>query len=112
MSKDGLLHYGTLLEGSYFGDISILLNEPNQFSYYYDPFMARPVILLSIEKAVFKSICSYHTIPHEILRQKAEERQKLFVNYKMIRILGCMKTVKKNPYFVIKKSTLANLTFM
>lgn len=38
MSKCGLFEYSILSEGSMFGDISLLLNETNQFSYYYDPF--------------------------------------------------------------------------
>jgi signal-transduction protein with cAMP-binding, CBS, and nucleotidyltransferase domain len=37
MSKDGMYQYGILNEGSYFGDISTLLNQPNYFSYFYNP---------------------------------------------------------------------------
>ena len=29
-----MYEYGILHEGSYFGDISILTNQPNEFSYY------------------------------------------------------------------------------
>lgn len=43
MSECGLIDYGKLSEGSIFGDISLLLNETNQFSYYYDPYREKPV---------------------------------------------------------------------
>ena len=39
MEAIGLYNYGILKKGSYFGDISILLNKPNEFSYLYDPFV-------------------------------------------------------------------------
>lgn len=100
MSKDGTFQYGTLLEGSYFGDISILLNEPNQFSYYYDPFTKKPVLMLSIDKVKFLEICDQHPIPHENLILKAKERQKLFGNYRLINLIGIMKTLKRNPTLI------------
>ena len=37
MNKEGLFNYGILRQGSYFGDVSILLDIPNQCSYYYNP---------------------------------------------------------------------------
>ena len=33
MNKECTYEYGQISEGSYFGDISILLREPNSFSY-------------------------------------------------------------------------------
>ena len=103
MSKDGTFHYGTLLEGSYFGDISILLDQPNQFSYYYDPFNARPVLMLSIDRDAFLDICNKHPIPHEHLISAAKERQKLFVSYRVLKLIGYMKTIRKNPVLITKK---------
>lgn len=75
MSKDGTFQYGTLFEGSYFGDISILLDEPNQFSYYFDPFAKRPVLMISIARNNFLDICKKHPIAHENMVSKAKERQ-------------------------------------
>ena len=40
MNKECVYNYGTIQDGSYFGEISILLKEPNGFSYVsnnYDP---------------------------------------------------------------------------
>lgn len=37
MDKNGLYEYGNLKAGSYFGDISILLDQPEEFSYFYNP---------------------------------------------------------------------------
>lgn len=53
MSKDGRFDYGVLSEGSYFGDISVLLKQPSQFSYFFDPFQERPVMMLSIDASLF-----------------------------------------------------------
>lgn len=36
MNSDSMIEYGVLNEGSYFGDISVLLDEPNQYSYIID----------------------------------------------------------------------------
>ena len=36
MDKSGIHEYATLGEGSYFGDISLMLGQPSEFSYYYD----------------------------------------------------------------------------
>lgn len=80
MSKDGFCDYGILYEGSYFGDISVLLNQPNQFSYFYNPFqengpnkmMPRAIRLLSIDKDVFKEVCKAHPIPFQKLVMRAK----------------------------------------
>ena len=37
MDQSGMYDYGILKAGSYFGDISILLNKPNKYSYFYNP---------------------------------------------------------------------------
>ena len=49
MNKYGLLNYGVLEEGNYFGDISIFLNQSNYFSYFFNPNSLEPVYLLTIE---------------------------------------------------------------
>lgn len=38
MDAECQFEYGVLYDGSYFGDISLFFNEPNQFSYAYSPF--------------------------------------------------------------------------
>lgn len=49
MNKDGQYEYGILDEGSYFGDISLLLGEENEYSYFYNPFSEKPINLLQID---------------------------------------------------------------
>ena len=49
-----MIEYGQLSEGSYFGDISILNDEPNEYSYYFDPFTNKPLEMLEIEGCVFR----------------------------------------------------------
>lgn len=34
MNKNGMYEYGIIHESGYFGDISILLNQPSEYSYY------------------------------------------------------------------------------
>lgn len=66
MDKTGLLRYGLLQEGSYFGDISILFDEPSEFSYYYDPyFREQPLQLLSIEASKFQEILARYPLTKE-----------------------------------------------
>ena len=48
MNKDGLYDYGMLSEGSYFGDLSLLLNEPEEFSYLFNPYQDKPIMFLAI----------------------------------------------------------------
>ena len=57
MNKDGLYDYGMLSEGSYFGDISLLLNQPEEFSYFYNPYHEKPIMMLAINSAKFLEIC-------------------------------------------------------
>ena len=49
MNREGMYEYGIIHEGSYFGEISILLNDENEFSYHYNPFYKKPVQMLSID---------------------------------------------------------------
>jgi hypothetical protein len=49
MNREGMYEYGIIHEGSYFGDISLLLNEENEFSYHYNPFYKKPVQMLSLD---------------------------------------------------------------
>ena len=38
MDKNSMLEYSILESGTYFGDISVFLNEPNEYNYCYDPY--------------------------------------------------------------------------
>jgi signal-transduction protein with cAMP-binding, CBS, and nucleotidyltransferase domain len=53
MDKQGLFDYGVIQEGGYFGDISLLLNETNEYSYMYNPHNIKPVILLRLKDEEF-----------------------------------------------------------
>lgn len=50
MDKEGMYDYAIITKGGYFGDISIMLDCPNAFSYMYDPDEeAEPPMLYMIE---------------------------------------------------------------
>ena len=53
MDKNGLYDYGILREGCCFGDISLLLHEPEEFSYFYDPYHTKPILMLEVPSAAF-----------------------------------------------------------
>lgn len=40
MDHTGMYDYGIIQKGSYFGDVSVILRKPNEFSYLYDPNFA------------------------------------------------------------------------
>lgn len=48
MDKYGMYDYGVVSEGSYFGDISVLMQEPAEFSYMYNPFSGKPLMMLTL----------------------------------------------------------------
>lgn len=43
MDQAGLYNYGIIQTGSYFGDVSILTQRPNKYSYMYDPHQQKPL---------------------------------------------------------------------
>lgn len=67
MDKNGLYEYGIIHEGSYFGDISLLLDEPNEYSYCYNPFQDRPIQFLELDASVFKQICRAFPCSYEVM---------------------------------------------
>ena len=100
MNKECAYDYGALEDGSYFGDISILLNEPNNFSYTFNNLSGTPLQLLSISADKFMNICDKFPISKDILTKQAIERKKIFLNYKTIKILSFMKTITRNQRII------------
>lgn len=60
MDKDGLYLYGSIGEGAMFGEISLLRDEPEEFSYYYDKFQTKPIQLLTMPAKEFNAICEQY----------------------------------------------------
>ena len=71
MNKNGLFDYGRLSEGSYFGDISTLENEVNEYSYFSNPHTDKSVQFLSIDSSVFLKICEKYQFSKQIMKEKA-----------------------------------------
>lgn len=57
MDQSGMYDYGVIKAGSYFGDISILLNQPNNYAYFYNPHQENALQLLRIKRSDFLDIC-------------------------------------------------------
>ena len=53
MDKSGLYEYGVLSDGSYFGDISLLLDKNEEFSYFFNPYLKKPIIMLTLTADIF-----------------------------------------------------------
>jgi len=53
MNNNGHYEYAILEEGSYFGEMSILEKKPSYYSYFYDNYSDKPLILLSIKSQDF-----------------------------------------------------------
>jgi hypothetical protein len=69
MNKECAYEYGTISEGSYFGDISVLLREPNSFSYVFNDYESTPLQLLSIDSHQFMNICDNFPCSREVMKQ-------------------------------------------
>jgi len=97
MDKNGLYHYGTVKEGSYFGDISLMLEEPEEFSFYFDPYHTKPILMLEVPSEKFLEICSRYPLDKEVMRQRALDKKQIFQNYKVIMLIKIMKGIFNNP---------------
>lgn len=96
MNNECTYEYGILSKGSYFGDISILLNNPNFYSYAYNDLQPIPLQLLSISSENFLSICDQFSFSKDVMTLKAKKREEKFNNYKTLKLLKYMKTLIKN----------------
>jgi len=97
MNKEGLYEYGILEKGSYFGDISILLDKSSEYSYFYNPYNEKPLLMLSIFADDFIRICNEYPLAKDILTQRAKKRRDMFENYKSVILLKYMKAIRKGP---------------
>lgn len=78
MDQQGMYNYGTLKEGSYFGDLNLLLGKINSFSYFYDPFTDKPLQLLRVKKQDFLKIINEHPFEKELFTERAKKRDEMF----------------------------------
>ena len=103
MNKEGMYEYGLIQEGGYYGDISLLLNMPSEFSYFYNPTCEKPLLLLSLDVKSYMNLCHKHPLSKELLTERARKRREMFENYKSIILLKYMRTIFKNPAVVTSK---------
>lgn len=99
-----MYEYGLISEGGYFGDISALLDEPNEFSYFFNPNNIKATLLLEIEAPQFLEICNNHPVAKEILTKRAIVRKEMFQNYKAITLLKYMRAIIKGPHIATIKT--------
>ena len=97
MDGTGLFEYGTLAEGSYFGDISLLLDQPEEFSYCYNPIQDKPICILTVEADQFLKICNQYQVSKEVLIKRAAKKRQIFTNFKTITLIRCMKAISQYP---------------
>ena len=97
-----MYNYGTLTKGSYFGDISIALDEPSEFSFLYDPNYgdAKPLSLFKVDCDTFREILDKFPLEKENWMTRARQRKGYFQSYKSITLLKMMKTIVKDTTIV------------
>lgn len=92
-----MYEYAVLQEGNYFGDISILLDQPSDYSYCYNPHNEKALMMMSMKAEMFIEICERYPLAKSILTERAIKRSEMFDNYKNIMLLKYMKVIRKNP---------------
>lgn len=89
--------YGSLEDGSCFGEISMFFDEPSQYSYAYNPQQGiKPVQLLKVRKNVFLKICRRYPNTFELMLHRAYKRKKMFAHFKQAHLLNLMKGINKS----------------
>ena len=106
MNKSGILKYGTLSEGSYFGDLSVMSNEPNEFAYYIDPYANKANEFLKIDGDVFTKVLNQFPLSKSIFEMRATNRSNIFHSYKTIAILKIMKCARRMSLKMIRNNGL------
>jgi hypothetical protein len=61
--------YGIIHEGGYFCDISILLNQPSEYSFYNNN--DSDIALLTLDAKTFLQICNQHPYSRDLLKDRA-----------------------------------------
>jgi len=102
MDKQCLYNYGMLGEGSCFGDISLLLDQPNQYSYYFNQRDVKPLLVLKVRAIDFITICQRFPFSMEQMRKRALMKHKMFLSYKMTVLLKFMQTLSNAEQVVSK----------
>lgn len=103
LDRDCVHEYGRLNQGSYFGEISPIFDEPNGFSYGYNPFDKRSVQCLMINCHDFLRICRQYPLSYEVILRRAWNRKKMFENYKSYNIIANIKKIVDYPDLIQKK---------
>ena len=73
MNKSGMYEYGIIHESGYFGDVSILLNQPSEYSYYNNN--DSDIAMLALEAKTFLKICNQHPFSRDLLVERANQRR-------------------------------------
>lgn len=97
MDKSGLYEYGVLSDGSYFGDISLLLDKHEEFSYFFNPYLKKPIIMLTLTADKFQEICDKHPLSKDVLIKRSNEKLQIFRNYKTITLIKYMRGIIRKP---------------
>jgi signal-transduction protein with cAMP-binding, CBS, and nucleotidyltransferase domain len=97
MNKEGLYEYGTLSDGSYFGDISLLLDQKEEFSYFYNPHHHKPITMITIRAEKFLEICNKYPLSKDVMMKRSNEKNQIFRNYKTITLIKYMRGIIRKP---------------
>lgn len=96
MNKNGHYQYGSLAEGSLFGEFSVLTSIESPFSYFFNHFNEKPLCLLSIEAKDFNKICNNHPLVKEVLIERGRHKLALMHLFKKTSLIKYLKYIVKN----------------
>lgn len=92
MDSQKLFRYTTLSEGSFFGEMSLLGNELNEYSYCYN-YYEKPAVMLFIDGDQFLQICNDHKGESLFLKKIAKHRKSKFNKFKKSVLMSHIKAV-------------------
>lgn len=86
--------------GSCFGEISLLLNEPNKYSYAFNARENENLFMLSIDSLIFLKLCEQENIATDTLTQRAFNKDQQFESYRKLTLLTLMRSLNcENDYY-------------
>jgi hypothetical protein len=78
MDKHGIIKYGDLCDGACFGEISLLCNTPNEYSYFFNERDNKNLFLLEIDSLDFLELCDEYQMSKEIFKNRAYKKSSMF----------------------------------
>lgn len=101
--KTNKIVYATLGRGSCFGDISVLLDQPNKYNYLFNEWVQNDLFYLSVDSVEFQILCEKYPMTKKILVQRAIEKDIHLQAYKRMHILTLLNALNNKFFYTYNK---------